>query len=235
MKKAERLFQMMTYLRSRRTAVTAAVLADRMNVSERTVYRDIQSLILSGVPVEGEAGVGYILNINSTIAPLMFNESEVEALMLGARLVKSLADDGMAEAADSALTKIRSVIPEPLMLQLNNRITPFLVPDVSRQEKTKFSQVIRSAIQNNVTLVVEYTDVKNKKSEREVEPLGLIFWGANWTLVAWCKLRNGYRTFRLDRLTKLVESGLLFEPQVHSLSEYIQQFDQGIKTDYWGF
>ncbi|MDX1476038.1 MAG: HTH domain-containing protein, partial [Reinekea sp.] len=137
MNKAERLFQLVTYMRSRRTAVTAQELAQRLNVSERTIYRDMQSLVLSGVPVEGEAGVGYLLNSDTTIAPLMFTEAEIEAIVLGMRLVKSWADDEMIASADQAMTKIRSVISEPLMHRLNHRTTPFIVPEYGRTARVR--------------------------------------------------------------------------------------------------
>jgi len=234
MNKAERLLHIVTYMRSRRRAVTAIELSERLDVSERTIYRDVQSLVLSGVPIEGEAGIGYLLSTESTIAPLMFTESEVEALMLGARLIKAWGDDGMVASADSALTKIRSVIPEKLMHDLNHRTTPFLVPEIGRAEKVKFGDHIRKAIAQQCTVSIEYTDAKDSLSQRELEPLGLLFWGATWTLVAWCRLRDDYRTFRLDRIETLTITDHPFQTTSHSLKQYIAKYSANADTDFWG-
>jgi len=233
MNKAERLLHIVTYMRSRRTVVRAAELADRLNVSERTIYRDVQSLVLSGIPIEGEAGIGYLLNSKTSIAPLMFNEDEIDALVLGARLIKAWGDDGMISAADSALTKIRSVISEPLMHKLNHRTTPILVPELNRSEKVKFSDQIRLAINQSKTISIDYSDVKNDISTRELEPLGLIFWGNNWTLVAWCFLRDNYRTFRLDRINDLNLTENTFFETGHSLADYVASFGQEVDTRFW--
>jgi predicted DNA-binding transcriptional regulator YafY len=233
MNKAERLLNLVTYLRSRRTAVTARELSERLHVSERTIYRDIQSLTLSGVPVEGEAGIGYLLKTESSIAPLMFSESEIEAIVLGMRLIKSWADDDIINNAESALTKIRAVVSEPLMHQLNHRTTPFLVPDTGRADRVRFGEKIRSAIHQNKTVLIDYIDVKQSLSRRELEPLGLVFWGTSWTLVAWCLLRNDYRSFRLDRIQQLDISDNNFQANEHSLEDYLKQQGETVDTSFW--
>ena len=234
MNKSERLLQILTYLRSRRTPVTAETLADRLGVSARTIYRDMQSLALSGVPVESEAGIGYLLEVDSSIVPLMFTEAEIEALMLGARLIRAWGDDGMVAAAEQALTKIRAVIPEKTMRRLSERTTPFLVPSYSRQERVKFGDTIRAAIGARKLLELTYVDVNDSRTERRVEPLGLIFWGAAWTLVAWCLLRHDYRTFRLDRIEKVAMSEQAFAADNgHSLKAYIEQYDPCVDTQFW--
>jgi predicted DNA-binding transcriptional regulator YafY len=235
MTKAERLLNLVTYMRSRRTAVTARELADRLVVSERTIYRDIQSLALTGVPIEGEAGIGYVLKTETSIAPLMFSESEIEALVLGMRLVKSCGDDEIIKQADSALTKIRSVISEPMMHRLNHKSTPFIVSEYGREERVKFGDRIRSAMQNRKSVIIEYTDIKQNVSKRELMPLGLVFWGTSWTLAAWCLLRQDYRSFRLDRIINLTETDREQNYSEHSLQTYLAK--QGDKTDtsFWAF
>ncbi|WP_196160051.1 YafY family protein [Reinekea sp. G2M2-21] len=232
MNKAERLFQLVTYMRSRRTAVTAQELAQRLNVSERTIYRDMQSLVLSGVPVEGEAGVGYLLNSDTTIAPLMFTEAEIEAIVLGMRLVKSWADDEMIASADQAMTKIRSVISEPLMHRLNHRTTPFIVPEYGRTERVRFGEQIRQAIHQDRTVQIEYADAQQHMSERELEPLGLVFWGTSWTLAAWCCLREQYRSFRLDRIKQLVITDRTINRH-HTLQDYLTHQGDDVNTEFW--
>ena len=236
MTKSERLLKILTYLRSRRTAVTATTLAERMNVSERTVYRDIQSLILSGVPVEGEAGIGYLVKADASLAPLTFTESQVEALMLGARLVKGLGDDGMVTAADEALTKIRAVIPDALMHRLNQRQTPFLVPIYGREERLQFGELLRNAITQRQVLTLDYVDGEDKASSRVVEPIGLVLWGVTWTVVTWCRLRKDYRTFRLDRIKAVSVTGETFPANANrSLQAWLKKYGSEVDAQFWAY
>jgi predicted DNA-binding transcriptional regulator YafY len=203
MQRAERLFQLLTLLRNRRTVMTAKQLGEHLQVSERTVYRDVQSLSLSGVPVEGEAGVGYRLSHRYQLPPLMFDRHEVEALLLGARMVSSWGDADMAAHAKQAVQKILSVLPDHLRHSDEN--LPLLVPHIEDVQKfyTAHSQSIREAIRARQRVNIAYTRADTQESNRITEPLGLIFWGKVWTLVAWCQLRNDYRTFRLDRIKSL--------------------------------
>lgn len=203
MQRAERLFQLLTLLRNRRTVMTARQMSEHLQVSERTIYRDIQSLSLSGVPVEGEAGVGYRLSHRYQMPPLMFDRHEVEALLLGARMVSSWGDADMALQAKQAMQKILSVLPDHLRHSDEN--LPLLVPQFDEAQKyyTAHSQTIREAIRLSQRLAIAYTRADEQQSTRTIEPLGLIFWGKVWTLVAWCHLRSDYRTFRLDRIQNL--------------------------------
>lgn len=225
MSKSERLLKILTLLRARRTAVTASALAERLGVSERTLYRDMQSLVLSGVPIEGEAGVGYRLRQGSFIPPLMFSEHEIEALLLGVRMVQGWADEAVGAAADSALHKIRSVLPDRMVQEQDLQRATFLVPDGQRSEKTRFGEVIREAIRSRQSIRIEYRDEHGNPTQREGNPLGLIYWGAAWTLVAWCRLRDDHRLFRLDRIRDLQLSGRAFELEPHqTLESYIRQY-----------
>jgi predicted DNA-binding transcriptional regulator YafY len=203
MQRAERLFQLLTLLRNRRTVMTAKQLSDHLQVSERTIYRDIQSLSLSGVPVEGEAGVGYRLSHRYQLPPLMFDRHEVDALLLGARMVNSWGDTDMAAHAKQAMQKILSVLPDHL--RHSDESLPLLVPQMEDVQKfyTAHSQPIREAIHSRQKIKIDYTRADTQTSTRVIEPLGLIFWGKVWTLVAWCQLRHDYRTFRLDRINDL--------------------------------
>src|SRR5213594_3003361 len=120
MRRADRLFQIVQLLRRRRTATTATLIADRLGVSERTVYRDIRDLILSGTPIDGEAGVGYRLRPGYDLPPLMFDRDEIQALVLGARIVRQFGDPALARASDSILNKVAAVLPkdlEPLLAE----------------------------------------------------------------------------------------------------------------------
>lgn len=206
MQRAERLFQLMNLLRSRRTVMTAKQMSEQLQVSERTIYRDIQSLTLSGVPVEGEAGVGYRLSHRYQLPPLMFDRHEVEALLLGARMVSGWGDSDMAADAKRAINKILAVLPDHL--RSHDEELPILVPQMDEVQKfyTAHSATLRNAIRNKHCVDVAYTREDGESSTRMLEPLGLIFWGKVWTLVAWCRLRGDYRTFRLDRINQLAET-----------------------------
>ena len=205
MKRAERLFQILNVLRNRRTAITADQLADTLEASKRTIYRDVQSLILSGVPIEGEAGVGYILHRHFDLPPLMFDAHELEALMLGIKMVRVWSDKQLAASANSALQKIMAVVPPHL--RAREREFSIFVPEFSATENlSRFSEKIRPAIGELRVLAIIYTREDGETSNRRIHPLGLFFWGRIWTLVAWCELRQDYRTFRLDRINDLLET-----------------------------
>ncbi len=203
MRKAERLFQLLTLLRGRRTVITARSLAEYLQVSERTIYRDMQALTLSGIPIEGEAGVGYRLKPGFTIPPIMFNAQELEALQLGARMVQRWGDDELGAAADSALTKIRAILPDRLHFEHTLKPEWMLVPEYSSGENARFGEQIRAAIKAQKILNIQYKTAEDRQSSREIWPLGLVFWGNVWTLVSWCELRSDYRSFRLDRIMQL--------------------------------
>lgn len=223
MLRAERLFQLTTLLRNRRTVLTAKQLSDHLGVSERTIYRDMQSLSLSGVPVEGEAGVGYRLSRHYQLPPLMFDRHEVEALLLGARMVTSWGDQEMGRYANQAIQKILAVLPDNLRHHDEN--LPLLVPQMDEVKNfyTAHSQALRVAIRARQQLEIDYHREDGQHSTRSIEPLGLIFWGKVWTLVAWCQLRNDYRTFRLDRIQYLRPLEQTFETHDNkSLKHYLQ-------------
>lgn len=210
MKKSERLFQLLTLLRSRRTVMTAAQLAERLEVSERTIYRDMQTLSLSGMPIESEAGVGYRLRPGFAVPPLMFDEEELEALLLGARMVQGWSDDGLGKAAASALAKIHAVLPETLHRQYCEQPEWLLVPDFFKQN-SQFSDELRSAIKERCCVELSYRRADGQHSMRSVRPLGLVYWGKVWCLMGWCELREEYRQFRLDRIEVLAVTQRLFE------------------------
>jgi predicted DNA-binding transcriptional regulator YafY len=208
-RRADRLFQIIQYLQGRKL-VTAKQLAERLEVSERTVYRDVQDLMLSGVPIEGEAGVGYMLRAGFHLPPLMFSPEEMEALITGARLVKSWAGDKLAMAADQAIAKIEHILPPKLKQEIGD--TRLFAPGFhSYSRHTVQMDALRTAINKRQVLRIEYLKEDGQASAREVWPLGLFFWGAVWTLAAWCELRSDYRNFRIDRIQNLREVDRKFE------------------------
>lgn len=234
MKKSERLLQLLTLLRGRRRAVTAQTLAERLQVSERTIYRDIESLALSGVSIEGEAGVGYSLLADSDIPPLMFDAREIEALMLSVRLMKAWSDDELIKAATRAQDKIKAALPARMQQDLERRYTKYLVPDYKREYFLQHSEEIRAAIDARQVLQISYKDEQSRVSAREIECLGLMFWGSAWTVVAWCQLRNDYRLFRLDRIKTLVPLDRFFQTaDEKNFAHWVGRFEKGVSTGFW--
>jgi predicted DNA-binding transcriptional regulator YafY len=208
-RRADRLFQIVQYLQGRRL-VTARQLAERLEVSERTVYRDVQDLILSGVPIDGEAGVGYLLRAGFNLPPLMFTPEEMEALVTGARLVRSWGGDDLARAAEQALAKIENVLPPKLKQKVGE--TRLFAPGFHAYAQYGAQlDAVRTAINDRQVLQLSYVKEDEQSSERSVRPLGLFFWGSVWTLAAWCELRNDYRNFRIDRIQSLTPLPRHFE------------------------
>lgn len=223
MRKAERLFQLLTLLRGRRTVLTASALAEVLEVSERTVYRDIQALSLSGVPIEGEAGVGYRLRPEFNLPPLMFDEQELEALMLGVRLVQGCSDQYLGSSASRVLDKVKAVLPAKLYDQYIEGPEWFVVPGLHRKWLTQHSEQIREAIKERTVISIAYQREDKQQSTREVWPLGMVYWGSVWTLVAWCELRQDFRMFRLDRIQSLDQLSRKFETTDHiNLQTYLK-------------
>jgi predicted DNA-binding transcriptional regulator YafY len=197
MRRADRLFRLVQVLRARRFA-TARSLAEALEVSERTVYRDVRDLSLSGVPIEGEAGVGYALRRDFDMPPLMFDYDEIEALTAGARMVQAWSSPSLARAAQSALDKIAAALPADKRIAMDR--TRLYAPSFHvDRELGKVLDLMREAIVDGRRLSFRYADESGKASERKVRPLGLYFWGQRWTLAAWCELREDFRNFRLDR------------------------------------
>jgi predicted DNA-binding transcriptional regulator YafY len=220
MRRADRLFEIIQMLRSRRF-MTAAQLAGELEVSERTIYRDVSDLIVTGVPITGEAGVGYTLDRKFDLPPLMFNAEEIEALILGSRIVQSWADPDLASAAHSALTKIEAALPEPLRINIveSALFAPRIMPDTA---VTSNLAVTRRAVNDRYKLGFRYTRADGESTTRTVHPLGLLYWGYSWSMVGWCETRDDFRNFRLDRMEQLVRGDEKFEDvEGRSLNDYL--------------
>jgi predicted DNA-binding transcriptional regulator YafY len=224
MRRADRLFLIIHALRGRRTALQARQLAGTLGVSLRTVYRDVADLQLSGVPIEGEAGVGYLLRKGSDIPPLMFTADELESLVVGTRFVRAFAGQKLAESAQAALLKIEAVLPPELRERATR--TRIYAPIWRDQNKTEFALLIdrlNAAITDNQVLRLDYSDEAGRTSTREVEPLCLAFWGGKWTLGTWCRLRVGFRNFRPDRIASCTITGERFsDTEGRNLDAYLQ-------------
>jgi len=199
-RRADRLFQIIQLLRRRRTVTTAAQIAGKLEVSERTVYRDIRDLMLAGTPIEGEAGVGYRIRPGYDLPPLMFDREEIQALVLGARIVRQFGDPALARASESILAKVASVLPKELEPILAD--TRLYVPSIlSGGRSADGLAIAREALVARRRLRFRYANERGDASERTVRPLGVFFWGRTWTLAAWCEMRTAFRHFRLDRIS----------------------------------
>lgn len=202
MSRTARLFKLMDALRGHRRPVTAARLAEDLSVSVRTVYRDIQTLMDLGAPVEGEAGMGYLLRPGFFLPPLMFGEDELEALVLGARWVQGQGDPALAAAAASALAKIGTASPKDLRDKIAE--TGLWAPRFQNPaEQPAGLRIIREAVRREHKLAITYVDEKGATTERIVWPIALAFLEGKRLLAAWCELRNGFRHFRPDRIASL--------------------------------
>ncbi len=211
MRRADRLFDIVQLMRRNRL-VRAQDLAAELEVSERTIYRDIAALIGSGVPIEGEAGVGYVLRGGFDLPPLMFTGEEIEALVLGARIVEGWADAGLGHAAGRALAKIETVLPEHLRSYMTG--VPVNAPRDHWAEPVEIDiRELRRAIRDGRKLAFTYHSLRGERTERTVRPLLLSFYGAVWNVTTWCELRADFRTFRLDRVQDALFLDEFFLPE----------------------
>ncbi len=211
MRRADRLFQIVQYLRGGRL-VTAATLAERLEVSERTIYRDIVDLQASGVPIDGEAGVGYVMRDGYDLPPLMFTRDEIVSLVAGARLLRAWGGASMARAAEEALIKIEAILPDAERTRAQQLEIHAMAWEMTPEVRTRIDEM-EKAIDQRQKLELDYSDANAAATERIVRPLGLWFWGKVWTLVAWCELREDFRMFRLDRIHALTVTSNRFRSE----------------------
>jgi predicted DNA-binding transcriptional regulator YafY len=199
MRRADRLFHIIQLIRGRRLT-TAAYLAQRLEVSERTIYRDVADLQTQGVPLEGEAGVGYRLGAGFDLPPMMFTQDEAKALVASVRMAQAWMDPALATSAQDALGKILSVLPVDARVAAE-ALALYAPTGGLPQPAQRTLQTLREAVQERRKVFLNYRDLSEKSSERTVRPLGCFYWGKVWTLAAWCEQRNDFRSFRVDRVT----------------------------------
>jgi predicted DNA-binding transcriptional regulator YafY len=212
MRRADRLFQIVQLIRGRRLS-TAQFLAERLEVSERTVYRDIAELMTQGVPIEGEAGVGYRMRTGFDLPPLMFTHEEAQALVASVRIAQPRLDAALAAQAENALSKILTVLP-PAARAAAETLAVYAPPIEFDPATRSRLEPLRLAAESRRKVKLAYLDLKDVATERTVRPLGCFYWGAVWTLAAWCEVREGFRSFRVDRIRelKVLDSSFRDEP-----------------------
>ncbi len=197
MRRADRLFDILQTLRAARGPTTAAALAATMEVSARTIYRDIATLQARRIPITGEAGVGYVLHREFSLPPLMFTIDEVEAIAIGARMLTRTGDRGMMAAARSVLAKVSLAVPAGLREHL--AAPPLFVSSRGAAVPSDLTAV-RDAIRRRRKLLLDYRDEKGRPSRRRIWPAAIAY-GVEATLIAaWCELRGDFRHFRADRV-----------------------------------
>ncbi len=199
MRRADRLFDIIQVLRLARTPVTAATIAEELEVTPRTVYRDIATLQARRVPIDGEAGVGYVLRRGFELPPLMLTEEEVEAVAVGMRLLRRTGDPGLEAAARNVLTKLAAAMPDILREHLISG--PFHVAAGRAPEPGPVNpSAIRAAIRSARKMRIDYVDLKGATSTRTICPVAMEYHVQATLICAWCELRNDYRHFRADRI-----------------------------------
>ncbi|MEH6520649.1 helix-turn-helix transcriptional regulator [Sulfitobacter sp.] len=212
MTRTHRLFQLMQLMRRLRAPVTASTLVDETGVSLRTIYRDIDALRGLGAVIDGEAGFGYTLIEDAALPPLAFSDDELEALVLGLREVTVIGDPALAEAAQTALSKLKARLPARQTHRLQHAVLDarrFVRPP----QPSIDVKALRAATWDEATVSFEYEDGKGDVTERSVDPLSIVFMQNAHMLLAWCHLRSGFRAFRLDRMCDLSLTGGNFRPR----------------------
>ncbi|MFK7901465.1 MAG: helix-turn-helix transcriptional regulator [Nitratireductor sp.] len=223
MSRSIRLIQLMHHLRSSTPPVRADDLAQTLNVSARSIYRDIETLRASGAIIDGEAGFGYTLVEDPALPPMMFSRDEMEALVLGLQEVNQVGDAVLAEAANDALHKIKACLPERMRMQFEHSVLHAKRfrqrPDVSIDIAP-----LRQAARDEQEITIEYSDAKDIITKRDLKPLSIVFMDNSLMLLAWCNMREDYRSFRMDRISSLQINEKSFRPQrVPMLREFLER------------
>jgi predicted DNA-binding transcriptional regulator YafY len=222
MRRADRLFQIIQILQRQKGVITAATIANELEVSERTIYRDIADLMSNKVPIEGERGLGYMMRSGFDLPPLMFNEEEIDAILLGARMVEAKADPDLARAALDVVSKIEAVLPKDRQ-QLMRSVRSVVPQDKNSLVPVRIDMpVLRDSMRNSEIIEIIYLDLQDNISTREIYPLVTVFIGDVQLLVGWCCLRNGFRNFRIDRIEKMSKTERYFgHDVVNRLLDYL--------------
>ena len=200
MRRGDRLFEIIEILRRAKGPISAQSIGDVLGVTKRTVYRDVAALIAQGVPINGEAGVGYILEPGFHMPPLMLTPDEIEAVMLGALWVQTRGEPELAQAAEKLITKLETVAPEKYR-------TSFLQPVVSvapveLPEEVLGAASIRRAIRSRKKIALVYADNASQKTSRVIWPILLGYRDTSRIIAAWCEMREGFRYFRTERIAE---------------------------------
>lgn len=233
MNRIDRLTAILIHLQSKRV-VKAEEISKRFSMSLRTVYRDVKALMEAGVPIGSEPGKGYFIVEGYHLPPVMFTQDEASSMLLAGKLVEKLTDNSVRLSFDSALHKVKAVLSaseKDHLESLHNLVQVLERPRANEENKETFPDHFLTSIQRAVVkkqiLHIDYTNNQQELTSREVEPIGIFYYSAAWHLIAWCRLRNGYRDFRADRIRNLINTERPFETRnLLSLQEYFQSMHQ---------
>jgi predicted DNA-binding transcriptional regulator YafY len=230
MNRIDRLTAILIQLQSKKI-VKADEIATRFEISLRTVYRDVKALMEAGVPIGSEAGTGYFIVDGYHLPPVMFSQDEASAMMMAGKLVERMTDQSVRTAFDGALLKIKSVLNEAQKDHLESLqdhievMRPHM--NLPAQSGTYLTELQKAVATKHVVHINYFSSHQNEQTLREVEPIGLFYYSAAWHLIAWCRLRNGYRDFRCDRIKELKSTGEIFEPRsISTMQEYFNSLQQ---------
>ena len=214
MPRSTRLFEIIQFLRQAKGPVTAQAIADALEVTKRTVYRDMAALQAMRLPIMGEAGIGYVLRSGYDLPPLMFTQDELEAIVVGLALLGRTGDRGLQQAAGNVAAKITQVLPEGAQAAAPLHVSRWnVVPSSAVAPGT-----LRRYIREEAELHIAYCDQSGGKTVRVIKPLALIYYIDAVLLAAWCDLRQGFRHFRIDRIEDCVQTGASFTVQSDDLA-----------------
>lgn len=229
MSRSVRFFEVIQILRQAKAPVTAKALAERLEVNVRTIYRDIASLQASRLPIEGEAGIGYVMRSGFDLPPLMFSQEELEAVVVGLSLLGRSGDSGLIQAAESVAAKISNVLPEENAFSASLHVSKWNQIPFSNTQPDEFRKLIRQEAE----IEMVYLDLKEENTQRVIQPIALFYYIDAIILVAWCKLRNGFRHFRIDRIQGWELTGNNFTSEGKELRQKweIEAKQQDLNTD----
>jgi len=231
MAKSDRLLQLMQCLRTFPPPVKAQSLSDELGVSLRTIYRDIDTLRRSGALIDGEAGYGYTLQEDPALPPMMFSRDEMEALVLGLREVVQVADPVLAKAAENALSKLKASLPERMRSEFEHAVL-YAKRFYCRPVITIDIEQFRHATRTEQVVEISYVDVDENPTLRSIRPLAIVFFDRSLVALAWCELRQDYRSFRIDRIRKMSVTDRSFRPRrVAMLREYLDRLERTHPAD----
>ncbi len=224
MNRIDRLNAILIHLQTKKI-VTAKEIAERFEISIRTVYRDIRALEEAGVPLGAEAGVGYFLPDNYNLPPVMFTNDEATAMLFGSKFIEQMSDEKIKNSFESALFKIKAVLRAPekdYLEKLHSQITVVKYSvGAEKGGKEYLSEIQKALVSKNVLKIEYHTFHSDEKSVRTVEPIGLIYYGYNWHLIAYCRKRKDYRDFRIDRIENLIKTEECYKDSQHiTVEEY---------------
>jgi len=237
MNRIDRLTAILVHLQTKRI-VKAEEISNRFEISLRTVYRDVKALMEAGVPIGSEAGKGYFIVDGYHLPPVMFTQDEASSMLIAGKLVEKMADKSVRTAFESAMHKIKSVLNESEkdhIQNLESNIEVFLRSKYESKEREDFPDHFMTEIQRAVAkkqiLRIDYSNIDEALTQREIEPIGIFYYSMAWHIIGWCRLRNGYRDFRSDRIKKMVNTEQKFETRnLVSLKEYYQSMFQSNKN-----